>query len=80
MESELETLARETGGFYLRATPGNLGLERIYESGIAPLQRSLREEEWREVRTERFPLFLGSALVFLFIEKLITLRIKEPSL
>ena len=80
VESELETLARETGGFYLRATPGNLGLERIYESGIAPLQRSLREEEWREVRTERFPLFLGSALVFLFIEKLITLRIKEPSL
>ena len=79
MESELETLAHETGGFYLRATPGNLGLERIYESGIAPLQRSLREEEWREVRTERFPLFLGSALVVLFIEKLITPRIKEPS-
>ena len=64
VESELETLARETGGFYLRAMPGDLGLERIYASGIAPLQRSLREEEWREVRTERFPFFLAVPSLF----------------
>jgi Ca-activated chloride channel family protein len=80
IESQLETLSRETGGFYLRGIPGNLGLEHIYEVGIAPLQRGLRDEEWREVRTERFPIFIGIALFVLFIEQLVTTHITEPSL
>ena len=68
-ESPLEELARETGGFYLRATPGDMGLERIYTEGIAPLQRQLESEDLQEIRTERFPLFLAMALLLLLVER-----------
>lgn len=57
-ESTLEQLALATGGMYVRSAPGDFGLERIYEQGLAHLQR--KEQQSRTFRTyhERFLWFL----------------------
>ncbi len=73
-EDVLERLATRTGGMYIRATATDFGLERIYEEGIAPLQRELMESEMILVHEERFVLFLAVALILLFIESMIPVR------
>jgi len=70
-EKSLEELALSTGGFYIRSAPGDFGLERVYRQGLAPLQRTNYNNRNVRVWNERFPLFLGFALVLLFIETLI---------
>jgi Ca-activated chloride channel homolog len=67
-ENMLQLIARETGGFYIRSAPGDFGLERVYEQGIAQLQREERESRLNEVWQERFVWFLGGALLLLLIE------------
>jgi len=67
-ESMLERIAFETGGFYVRSAPGDFGLERVYQQGIAELQREERESRMAKIWTERFPWFLGVALLLLVIE------------
>ena len=67
-ESMLERLAFETGGFYVRSAPGDFGLERVYQQGIAELQREERESRMAKIWTERFQWFLGAALVLLGVE------------
>jgi Ca-activated chloride channel family protein len=67
-ESELERIAMETGGFYVRSAPGDFGLERVYEQGLSQLQRDESEERMSKVWTERFPWFLGGAVLLLIIE------------
>ena len=67
-EDMLEQIARETGGFYVRSAPGDFGLERIYEQGIAALQREDRESRMSRIWLERFPWFLAAALLLLVIE------------
>jgi Ca-activated chloride channel family protein len=67
-ETLLERIALETGGFYVRSAPGDFGLERIYQQGIAELQREEHESRMAKVWTERFQWFLGCALLLLFLE------------
>ncbi|QBG45999.1 VWA domain-containing protein [Verrucomicrobia bacterium S94] len=70
-EKMLERLAFETGGFYVRSAPGDFGLERIYQQGIAQLQREDRETRMSKIWTERYQWFLGVALLILILESLI---------
>jgi Ca-activated chloride channel family protein len=67
-EDVLERMALETGGFYVRSAPGDFGLERIYEQGIAELQREDRESRMSRIWVERFQWFLAAALLLLLIE------------
>jgi Ca-activated chloride channel family protein len=67
-EEILERIAFETGGFYVRSAPGDFGLERIYQQGIAELQREERESRMSKTWTERFQWFLGAAIFLLILE------------
>jgi len=67
-ESILERIAFETGGFYVRSAPGDFGLERVYQQGIAQLQREERDSRMSKTWTERFQWPLGFALMLLIIE------------
>ena len=67
-ESMLERIAFETGGFYVRSAPGDFGLERVYQQGIAELQREDRESRMAKIWVERFQWFLGAALALLVVE------------
>lgn len=78
-ETQLQTLARKTGGFYIRSAPGDFGLERIYQDGLANLQRQENEERLSRIYTERYPLFLATALLLLLTETLIRPARKEPT-
>jgi Ca-activated chloride channel family protein len=67
-ETMLERLAFETKGFYVRSAPGDFGLERVYQQGIAELQREERESRMSKIWTERFQWFIAAALLLLLIE------------
>jgi Ca-activated chloride channel family protein len=67
-EGMLERIAFETGGFYVRSAPGDFGLERVYQQGIAELQREDREARMSKSWVERFQWFLGAALLLLVLE------------
>ncbi|WP_372845952.1 VWA domain-containing protein [Pontiella sp.] len=67
-EKTLERIAFETGGFYVRSAPGDFGLERVYQQGIAELQREDREARMSKSWTERFQWFAGAALLLLVLE------------
>ncbi|MEA2069400.1 MAG: VWA domain-containing protein, partial [Verrucomicrobiota bacterium] len=67
-EGMLEHIAFETGGFYVRSAPGDFGLERVYQQGIAELQREERDARMSKSWTERFQWLLGAALVLLVVE------------
>ncbi|MEI6890749.1 MAG: VWA domain-containing protein [Pontiella sp.] len=67
-EDLLERIAFETGGFYVRSAPGDFGLERIYQQGIAGLQREERDSRRSKSWTERFQWFVGGALLLLMLE------------
>jgi Ca-activated chloride channel family protein len=67
-EEMLERIAFETGGFYVRSAPGDFGLERVYQQGIAELQREERESRMTKNWTERFQWFLGAAWLLLIVE------------
>lgn len=67
-ESVLERIAFETGGFYVRSAPGDFGLERVYQQGIAELQREERESRMAKIWQERFQWFLGLSLLLLVAE------------
>lgn len=77
-EETLRVIASETGGAYFRATDNN-SLREIY-SQIDELEKSkIRVREYSK-RQEMFPLFVGIALLFLFLELLLrhTLLRKMP--
>ncbi len=74
-EDLLERLATRTGGMYVRATPGDFGLDYIYEYGIAPLQRDMLDTEHLQVYEERYGWFLAVALLLLLVESLLSFRL-----
>lgn len=76
-ESVLEKLALETGGAYVRSAAGDFGLERIYQEGIAPLQREDKESKMLKVHEDRFAWFLAAAFLALVVEAVIAERVKE---
>lgn len=73
-EDVLRRLALDTGGAYVRATPGDFGLERIYDLGIAQLKRAEQAGRLSKIFEERFPWFVGAALLFLLAEALVAPR------
>ncbi|HPA78993.1 MAG TPA: VWA domain-containing protein [Kiritimatiellia bacterium] len=76
-ESVLEQIALETGGAYVRAAPGDFGLDRIYQNHIAPLQREDRDSRMLKAHEDRFAWLLAAAFLLLFIEAAIPERMKE---
>lgn len=67
-EETLRDLALKTGGFYVRSAPGDFGLDRIYNEGISQLQTAEQEARLARVYEERFPWFIGAALLVLLLE------------
>ena len=77
-EDVLRRLAVATGGAYVRATPGDFGLERIYDQGIAQLKRDEQAGRLSKIFEERYPWFVGAALLLLAAEALVSLRRRQP--
>ena len=69
-EEPLEKLALATGGLYVRAAADDFGLDRIFSRGIAKLSRDEQESKLVKVSEERFPWFLGAAVLLLSLESL----------
>lgn len=67
-EDMLRTLSLETGGLYVRAVPGDFGLETLYQKGLAGLQTGRGEERTLRVYQDRFVWFLGPAIFLLLCE------------
>ncbi len=73
-EDVLAQLALATGGTYVRSTPADFGLDRIFEKGIAELKRDEQESRMSKVFEDRFGWFLGAALLLLAIEAVLSER------
>ena len=52
----------------MRAAAEDFGLDRVFNEGIATLKRDERESKMVKAYEERFPWFLGAALVLLALE------------
>jgi Ca-activated chloride channel family protein len=70
-EETLEKLAAATGGLYVRAADDDFGLDRVYSQGIASLRRDEKESRLVQAYEERFPWFLGAAVLLLTFESLL---------
>lgn len=67
-EGVLQRLALETGGAYVRSAPGDFGLDRIFDQGIAQLKRDERESRVTKAYNDRFTWFLGLAFALFAAE------------
>lgn len=67
-EDVLEQLALATGGAYVRSAPGDSGLERIFEQGLAKLKRTDGESKMIKSYEDRFPWLLALAFALLVLE------------
>jgi len=67
-EDVLQKLALATGGAYVRSAPGDTGLERIFEQGLASLKRDEAESRMVKSYEDRFGWVLGVALLLLMAE------------
>lgn len=67
-EDTLSKLALETGGAYVRAVPGDTGLERLFNEHIKPLARQEGEARLLKVYEDRAGWFLAGALLLLVVE------------
>ncbi|HPA16270.1 MAG TPA: VWA domain-containing protein [Verrucomicrobiae bacterium] len=73
-ERMLRQIAEVTGGQYEPLGAGSLGLETIYEKGLAPFTRHDVASRMHKVAIERFQWPLAIALLCLVVEPLIGLR------
>jgi Ca-activated chloride channel family protein len=73
-EDSLSKLALETGGAYVRAVPGDTGLERLFNEHIKPLARQEGEARLLKVYEDRAGWFLAGALLLLAMEASWSLR------
>ncbi|HWR97449.1 MAG TPA: VWA domain-containing protein [Candidatus Methanoperedens sp.] len=67
-EEPLRRIAAATGGTYFSAAAGDFGWDRVLRLGLANLERDERESRLVQVHEERFPWFLGAALLLLALE------------
>ncbi|MCC5849545.1 MAG: VWA domain-containing protein [Verrucomicrobia bacterium] len=67
-EATLLRLTRQTNGLYTRATQQEFGVEHLIEQGLAPLKRAQLEETRIRQMEDRYQIFLGLGLFFLFLE------------
>ncbi|MBU0678338.1 MAG: VWA domain-containing protein [Verrucomicrobia bacterium] len=75
-ESALQDLALATGGSYVRSAPGDFGLDRLVEQGMANLQRDERESRMVKQYEDRFTWFIAAAMILLAVEAVWTERVK----
>lgn len=73
-EGVMERLAVGTGGAYVRSAPGDFGLDRIFDQGIAQLKRDEQESRMTKAYEDRFAWFLGAAFLALALEALLSER------
>ena len=73
-EQFLEQRAVQTGGRYVRSLPGDFGIDRVYEQGIAKLQREEQKSRVIKSYNERFTYFLAVAFIILGIESMVSKR------
>jgi len=73
-EDILERLALSTHGVYVRSAPGDFGLDRIFEKGIAELKRSETESRMTRAYEDRFEWFLVIAFLLLLAEAILSER------
>lgn len=73
-EELLKKIAIMTGSSYVRATQSDFGLVLLYDKSISKLEKMDIETKMRKHYEERFQLFLALAVIFLFIEPLISER------
>ncbi len=67
-EKMLVDIARKTKGMYVHAVPGQFGLNKIYEDGIAGLKKEEMDSRMAKQYEERFMWFAGAALLLLLLE------------
>lgn len=77
-EDVLSKLAVATGGTYVRSAPGDFGLERVYDQGIAQLKRDEQDSRMTKAYEDRFAWLLGAAFVLLILEAVISDRGRKP--
>jgi Ca-activated chloride channel family protein len=75
-EGPLEALALATGGLYVRATPGDLGMDRIADR-IQGLKRAELGDRRVRIAREQYGWFVGAALFLLILEALGTGRLSR---
>lgn len=73
-EDVLKQIALKTGGIYVRSAAGDFGIDTIYDTGIARLQRAEQEARLQKRYLERFQWPLGLALALLVVELFVTDR------
>ncbi len=69
-ETTLKQIALETQGLYVRATPKDFGLERIFDQGLDHLKRAQLEQSQIREMEDRYQIFLGVGLLMLVLEGL----------
>lgn len=67
-EEPLKWLAQETGGAYIRAVPGDIGLDQLISGHLAALSRTEGESRLSKVWEERAGWFIGAGLLLLAVE------------
>lgn len=75
-EGTLSQLALQSGGAYVRAAPGDIGLDRIINTQLSQLKRSQAESKMIRSYEDRFPWLAGAALLLLAVEAGLTERRK----
>lgn len=70
-EEPLRRLVEETGGRYIRAAPGDWGLDRLLEDFLAPLERTEGESRLHKIPEEQAGWFIGAALLLIACESLL---------
>ncbi len=73
-EDVLARLAAETGGVYVRAAPGDLGLEKLHREHLAQLARDESDTRRFKRWEDRAGWFLGAALLLLAVEAVLGLQ------
>ncbi|MDD5129037.1 MAG: VWA domain-containing protein [Candidatus Omnitrophica bacterium] len=73
-EADLQKIALNTGGVYVRATNTEFGLNLIYKERISGMEKRELESKMNKHYEERFQIFLWLALFLLVVEYLISDR------
>ena len=76
-EKALQEIAFQSGGIYIKSTPTEFGLELLYNSKIANMEKRKMKSTIEKRRTDRFQLPLALAFLLLFIEPFISNRKKR---
>jgi len=71
-ETDLQKIALNTGGVYVKAANTEFGLNLIYKERIAGMEKRELEAKMNKHYEERFQIFLWLALFLLVVERLIS--------